>query len=87
MGRGGAAADAMVSHHLHMTKGPTKTYPIRMLHRPKCATLLAESGSKVINMCLVDSSILINWMSPFPVSRVSGVLFHFYFYFLIEILC
>ena len=29
----------------------------------------------------MDSSILINWMSPFPVEGVLGVLFHFYFSF------
>ena len=27
---------------------------------------------------LVDPAILINWMSPFPIIGVSGVLFHFY---------
>ena len=27
----------------------------------------------------VDSSILIKWMSPFPVEGESGVLFYFYF--------
>ena len=27
----------------------------------------------------MDLSILINWMSPFPILGVSGVLFHFYF--------
>ena len=30
------------------------------------------------HICLVDRSILINWMSPFPILGVSGVLFHFY---------
>ena len=29
----------------------------------------------------VDLSILINWMSPFPISEVSGVLFNFYLSF------
>ena len=27
----------------------------------------------------MDFSILINWMSPFPILGVPGVLFHFYF--------
>ena len=30
------------------------------------------------HICLVDFSILIKWMSLFPVLGVSGVLFHFY---------
>ena len=32
----------------------------------------------------MDFSILINWMSPFPVLGVSGVLFSVSFYFLYE---
>ena len=31
------------------------------------------------HICPVDLSILINWNGPFPIFRVSGVLFHFYF--------
>ena len=30
------------------------------------------------HICLVDPSILTNWMSPFPIIGVSVVLFHFY---------
>ena len=37
------------------------------------------------HICPVVSSILINWMSPFPILGVSGVLFHFFFIFVIEI--
>ena len=33
----------------------------------------------LIRICLVELSILINWTSQFPVLRVSGVLFHFYY--------
>ena len=35
--------------------------------------------SILTHICLVDLSILINWMVPFPILWVSGVLFHFYF--------
>ena len=38
-----------------------------------------QVGSVLTHICLVDSSILINWMSPFPILGVSGVLFHFYY--------
>ena len=33
------------------------------------------------HICLVDSSILISWTSPFPILGVSGVLFHFFLIF------
>ena len=33
------------------------------------------------SICLVDSSILINWMSLLPILGVSGVLFSFFFFF------
>ena len=35
---------------------------------------------KLTQICLVDSSILINWMSPFPILVVSGVFFNFYYF-------
>ena len=30
------------------------------------------------HLCLANFPILINWMSPFPILGLSGVLFHFY---------
>ena len=33
------------------------------------------------HICLVDSSILTNWTSPFLILEVSGILFSFLFYF------
>ena len=33
------------------------------------------------HICLSDLSVLIDWMSPFPILGVSGVLFRFYFIF------
>ena len=35
----------------------------------------------LILVCLVDLSSRINWMSPFPILGVSGVLFHCHFIF------
>ena len=35
-------------------------------------------GSCLTHICLVDRSILINWMSQFLILGVSGVLIHFY---------
>ena len=32
---------------------------------------------RLTHICLVDPSILINWMSPFPILGLSGVCFHF----------
>ena len=40
--------------------------------------LLQGRGKCLTHICLVDPSILINWTSPFPILRVSGVPFHFY---------
>ena len=37
------------------------------------------------HICLVDPSILINWMSPFLILGESGVLFFFFILFRIDI--
>ena len=38
----------------------------------------AKTAGILTQICLMDLSILINWISPFPIWGVSGVLFHFY---------
>ena len=43
--------------------------------------MLFERGFNLTHICLVDSSIHINWTSPFSFLGVSGVLFSFLFYF------
>ena len=60
-----------------------------------CFNLIYEKNIKICNVCVlidwlswgvtlfcqVDYSILINWTSPFPLLRVFGFLFHFYYIF------
>ena len=52
----------------------------RKCHNQKITASLGSSERerrRLTHICLVDPSILINWMSPFPILGVSGVLFHF----------
>ena len=46
--------------------------------------LTCRGSNYLTHICLVDSSILINWTSPFPILGVSGILLNFHF-ILIEI--
>ena len=43
-----------------------------MVQGPHASEILTQ-------ICVLDFSILINWMNPFPIVGVSGVLSHFYF--------
>ena len=43
------------------------------------STLLSINFQHFTHICPMDFSILINWMSPFPILGVSDVLFRFYF--------
>ena len=43
--------------------------------------VLFEQGFYLTHICLVDSSIHINWTNPSPDLKVSGVFFHLYLIF------
>ena len=51
-------------------------YQIR-LTRPNTSVMIYGFGWTLTQICLVDSSILINWTSSFWILGISGVLFHF----------
>ena len=42
-----------------------------------CSGLIKHDEVDLIHICLVDLAILINWMNPFSILGVFGVLYHF----------
>ena len=52
---------------------------LKVMYSFSLGSFLKMENSSLTHICLMDLSIYINLASPFPILRVSGALFHFYY--------
>ena len=77
---GAVSSELTEDEKYHNLMGWLISHPVQDIEEKK-NTNTGVQRTPLTHICLVDSSILINWTSPFPILGVSGTLFSFLFCF------